>query len=79
MLSGGLQTVSEVKADLARRAQATADAFEVMGDTTGRDAETVVRDKSGRRVDPKMERLRKRQEEQAKVEKEEQQMQWGRG
>ena len=40
--------------------------------------ETVYR-KDGKRIDPKLERLRKRKEEMKKMEEDEQFMQWGRG
>jgi pre-mRNA-splicing factor CWC26 len=50
-----------------------------MGSDSGLGQETVHRDKQGRRVDPKLERLRKRQEEKEKEAKLEAKMKWGRG
>ena len=41
-------------------------------------SETVYR-KDGKRIDPKLERLRKRKEEMKKMEEDEQFMQWSRG
>ena len=46
---------------------------------SGKHAETVYRDKEGRKIDPKMERARKREEERRKEEENEQFMEWGRG
>ena len=46
---------------------------------SGRHAETVYRDKEGQRIDPKMERARKREEKRQKDEENEQFMEWGRG
>ena len=40
---------------------------------------TVHRDKAGQRIDPKLERLKKREEERKKEEKELQNLKWGRG
>ena len=48
-------------------------------DVSGKGAETVYRDKEGKRIDPKLERLRKRQEEREKMENDAQFMEWGRG
>lgn len=46
---------------------------------SGKHAETVYRDKEGRKIDPKMERARKREEERRKDEENAQFMEWGRG
>ena len=44
-----------------------------------RGAETVYRDKEGRRINLKLERLKKMQEENKKMEEEEKFMEWGKG
>ena len=46
---------------------------------SGRGAETVYRDKEGRRINLKLERLKKMQEENKKMEEEEKFMEWGKG
>lgn len=46
---------------------------------SGRFAETVYRDKSGRKVDLKLEKMKKEQEERKKQEEQEARMEWGRG
>lgn len=47
--------------------------------TSGRHAETVYRDKSGKRIDLKVEEVRKREEEREKSKDDEKFMEWGRG
>ena len=46
---------------------------------SGRHAETVYRDKEGRKIDPKLERIKAEQEERQKQEENEKFMLWGRG
>ena len=46
---------------------------------SGRGAETVYRDKEGKKINLKLERLKKMQEEKKKMEEEEKFMQWGKG
>lgn len=46
---------------------------------SGKHAETVYRDKTGRKIDPKLERIKREQEERVKAEENEQFMLWGRG
>ena len=46
---------------------------------SGRGAETIYRDKEGRKINPKLERLKQKQEEKKKLEEEEKFMEWGRG
>ena len=46
---------------------------------SGRHAETVYRDKEGRKIDPKLERIKAEQEERRKQEENEKFMLWGRG
>ena len=47
-------------------------------DISGKKSETVYR-KDGVKLDPRLERIRKRKEEMKKMEEDEQFMQWGRG
>ena len=46
---------------------------------SGRGAETVYRDKEGKKINPKLERLKQKQEEKKKMEEEEKFMEWGKG
>ena len=46
---------------------------------SGRGAETVHRNKDGKRIDPKLEKLKKKEEEKKKAEQDEQFYEWGRG
>ena len=46
---------------------------------SGRGAETVYRDKEGHRINLKLERLKRMQEENKKMEEDEKFMEWGKG
>lgn len=46
---------------------------------SGQGAETVYRDKHGHKINPKLERLKQKQEERKKMEEEEKFMEWGKG
>ena len=46
---------------------------------SGKHAETVYRDKAGKRIDPKLEKVKKREEERKKMEEDAMFMEWGRG
>ena len=78
--TAGLQTSEQLRHEntAAREKQET---FyrDLAPDVSGKGAETVYRDKEGKRIDPKLERLRKRQEEREKMENDAQFMEWGRG
>ena len=45
----------------------------------GKGAETVYRNKDGKKIDPKLENLKKKEEERKKAEQDEQFYEWGRG
>ena len=46
---------------------------------TGKGAETVYRNKDGKKIDQKLENLKKKEEEKKKAEQDEQFYEWGRG
>ena len=48
-------------------------------DLSGKHAETVYRDKTGQKIDPKLEKVKQREEERRKMEEDTQFMEWGRG
>ena len=48
-------------------------------DLSGKHAETVYRDKTGHKIDPKLEKVKQREEERRKMEEDTQFMEWGRG
>ena len=48
-------------------------------DVSGKDSKTVRRDKSGRRIDEKLESIKKRKAEEERLEKEEKYARWGKG
>lgn len=82
MLSGtsaGLQSADVLRAEIIE-AKKERERFirEMDPEISGRQSETVYR-KDGVRVDPKLERIRRRKEEMKKMEEDEQFMQWGRG
>ena len=77
--SAGLQT-AEVLRDEILEARREREKFfkEMDSEISGRKAETVYR-KDGVKLDPRLERIKKRKEEMKKMEEDEQFMQWGRG
>ena len=78
--TSGLQTSEQLRLEnmAARENQATL-YKDLAPEVSGKGAETVYRDKEGKRLDPKLERLKKRQEEREKMENDAQFMEWGRG
>ena len=48
-------------------------------DLLGKHAETVYRDKTGQKIDPKLEKVKQREEERRKMEEDTQFIEWGRG
>ena len=77
--NSGLQT-AEVLRDEILEARREREKFfkEMDSEISGRKAETVYR-KDGAKLDPRLERIRKRKEEMKKMEEDERFMQWGRG
>jgi len=69
-----LRSENELKRDRERAAMNKLDST-----LSGKDASTVHRDKSGRKVDLKLEAIRKRKAEEEKLEHEEQYATWGKG
>ncbi|KAF9428350.1 hypothetical protein BGZ94_002691 [Podila epigama] len=76
----GLQTADQVKRDMDRRQQEYIDRMRSLDPTlSGRDAETVYRDDRGRKVDRVAEKIEKAAAARREVEKQERQMEWGKG
>jgi pre-mRNA-splicing factor CWC26 len=76
----GLQTAEVLRQENAEARAREEKLFRGMNPgESGRGAETVYRDKEGRKINPKLERLQKMQEEKKKLEEEEKFMQWGKG
>ncbi|CAG8547237.1 3230_t:CDS:2, partial [Cetraspora pellucida] len=72
-LNVGLQTADEVKKDLERIEKETKDRLNMDPSRSGRDAETVYRDKHGKKIDIAAQRA----EERRRIEEEEKYMKWG--
>jgi len=79
-VKAGLQSAEVLKQEnsLARERQAQFYRSLDSG-VSGKHAETVYRDKAGRKIDPKLERVKKREEERRKMEEDATFMEWGRG
>ncbi|KAF8926961.1 hypothetical protein BGZ58_010742 [Dissophora ornata] len=76
----GLQTAESVKRDMERRKQEYLDRMNSLDPSkTGRDAETVYRDAQGRKIDKVQEKLEKAEAARREIEKQERQMEWGKG
>ena len=76
----GLQDAEVLRQENAAAREREAEMFRRMDPSeSGRGAETVYRDKEGKRVNLKLERLKKMQEENKKMEEEEKFMEWGKG
>lgn len=75
----GLLTGDALKQEVARAREAEKQALERLKEHAGKDAETVYRDATGRKIDPK---IKKAEEERARKEANEQaaqRMEWGKG
>ena len=76
----GLSSVEDMRRESAVLRQSRAEVLSGMDPAmSGRGAETVYRDKTGRRIDSKLERLRQREVEKKKEEEMELFMEWGTG
>ena len=76
----GLLTSHELKQEAARAREAERQMVQqLQGDRSGRDAETVYRDETGRRIDPKIKRAEEAKAKKEAIEKEEKRMEWGKG
>ncbi|KAI8136775.1 Pre-mRNA-splicing factor of RES complex-domain-containing protein [Fennellomyces sp. T-0311] len=76
----GLLTSHELKQEAARAREAERQMVQkLQGDASGRDAETVYRDETGRRIDPKIMRAEEARAKKEAVEREERRMEWGKG
>ncbi|KAI9494650.1 Pre-mRNA-splicing factor of RES complex-domain-containing protein [Zychaea mexicana] len=76
----GLLTSHEIKQEAARAREAEMQMVQqLQGDRSGRDAETVYRDETGRRIDPKIKRAEEARAKKEAIEREEQRMEWGKG
>ena len=78
--SAGLQSAEVLRRENALAKEREEKLLQEMDSTvSGQGAKTVYRDKMGRKINPKLERLKQMQEEKKKLEEEEQFMQWGKG
>lgn len=76
----GLHSAAELREENKRMKQRENEMFSKMNSsTTGKGAETVHRDKSGRKRDFQVEKAKKREEERKKEEENEKFMKWGKG
>lgn len=76
----GLQSAEVLRQENAEARTREKEKFQAMDPSdSGRGAETVYRDKEGRKINPKLERLKQKQEEEKKLEEKEKFMEWGRG
>ncbi len=76
----GLQNAQLLKEENATVRKRQEDFFKGLDPSvSGRNAETVYRDKQGKKVDPKLEKLKQREAERAKEEENEKFMTWGKG
>jgi pre-mRNA-splicing factor CWC26 len=76
----GLQDAEVLRQENAAAREREAEMFHRMDPSeSGLGAETVYRDKEGKRINLKLERLKKMQEENKKMEEEEKFMEWGKG
>ncbi len=76
----GLQNAQLLKEENAIVRKRQEDFFKDLDPSvSGRHAETVYRDKQGKKVDPKLEKLKQREAERAKEEENEKFMTWGKG
>ena len=80
MHKAGLHSAAELREENERTRQRENEVFARMNSsTTGKDAETIHRDKRGRKRDFKVEEVKKREEERKKEEENEKFMEWGKG
>ena len=76
----GLQNAEVLRQENADAREREREKFRTMDPSeSGQGAETVYRDKEGRKINPKLERLKQKQKEQKKMEEEEKFMEWGKG
>eukprot|EP00040_Diaphanoeca_grandis_P003727 m.25692 g.25692 ORF g.25692 m.25692 type:complete len:477 (-) comp15128_c0_seq1:185-1615(-) len=74
---GGLVSAAVLARRAAENKAKLNEEFARMGANSGIGAETTMRDKTGKRMNPKLEKLRLRQEEMKKMEAEERRLRWG--
>jgi len=76
----GLKTGVELREENEMKRKRERDSLKNLDtNVSGKDAGTVRRDKSGRRINEKLEAIKKRKEEEEKLEKEEKYAKWGKG
>ncbi len=76
----GLQNARVLKEENAVNRQRKEDFFKGLDPSvSGKHAETVYRDKQGKKVDPKLEKLKQKEKKRATEEENEQFMTWGKG
>lgn len=75
----GLLTSEELKQEAARAREAEKQMLEKLKGETGQHAETVYRDETGRKIDPKIKRAEEARQRREAIEREERRMEWGKG
>jgi pre-mRNA-splicing factor CWC26 len=76
----GVLTKAEIKAEAQRAREVEQRALERLKmESQGQDTDTVYRDASGRKIDPKMKRQEEARLRKEQIEKEARQMEWGKG
>merc|ERR1711931_69172 len=76
----GLKTGAELREENRHKRNREKDMLKGLNaDVTGKDADTVRRDKSGRRINEKLENIKRRKDEEEKLKKEEKYAKWGKG
>ena len=79
-VKAGLQSAEVLKCENALARERQEQFYKSLeSDLSGKHAETVYRDKTGQKIDPKLEKVKQREEERRKMEEDTQFMEWGRG
>ncbi|KAF1801355.1 Pre-mRNA-splicing factor of RES complex-domain-containing protein [Mucor lusitanicus] len=75
----GVLTKAQIKAEAERAKHLEREAMERLSKQEAHDADTVYRDATGKKVDPKMKRAEEARRRKEQIEKEARKMEWGKG
>lgn len=75
----GVLTKAQIKAEAERAKNLEKEAMERLSKQEAHDADTVYRDATGKKVDPKMKRAEEARRRKEQIEKEARKMEWGKG
>lgn len=75
----GLLTSDEIKREAARAREAERQIINTLEQDSGQYAETIYRDETGRKIDPKIKRAEEARARKEAMEREERRMEWGKG